>query len=167
MNIVLIGFSGSGKTTVSKALSKKLKMKCFEMDDLVVAKSKRKSVNEIFQKDGETHFRELEIQVAKELAKQDNCIISTGGGVVVNKIILDYFKEKGIVVHLRTSFSEARRRLENTNDRPLQREVRKARKIYNFRKALYRQYADAYVRTDNKTVEEVRDEIIDMTNDER
>jgi len=165
MNIVLIGFSGSGKTTVGKAVAKKLKVKWIEMDDLILTKSKRKSINEIFQKDGEIHFRELEIQIARELAKIDNSVISTGGGVVVNKIIIDYLKEKGAIIHLRTSFAEARRRIADTVDRPLQREVRKARKIYNFRKPLYRQYADAYVRTDNKTIEEVRDEVIEITRD--
>ncbi len=167
MNIVLIGFMGSGKTSVAKVLAKKLKMEHVEMDDYVLRKAKRKSVNEIFDKDGEIKFRELEIEVAKDLAKKDGCIISTGGGVIYNKVIIDHLKKNGCVVLLRTSFAEARRRLEGANDRPLFRNPREARKIYNFRKPLYRAYAENYVRTDGKSINEICDEIAEIFHEQK
>ena len=166
MNVVLIGFMGSGKTVVAEAVAKKLKLPHIEMDDLILKKAKRKTVNEIFDKDGEMKFRELEIEVAKDLVKKDNCVISTGGGIVFNKIITDYLRENGFIIHLRTSFAEAKRRLENAKDRPLFRDVRNARKLYNFRKPLYRGYSDAYVRTDGKTVNQVRDAVVELVREE-
>jgi shikimate kinase len=166
MNIVLIGFMGSGKTVVAEALSKRLKLKHIEMDELVLKKSGRKTINEIFDKDGEIRHRELEIEVASDLAKTDNSIISTGGGVVYNKIILDYLRINGYTIHLRTSFAEARRRLEKFHDRPLFRDIRLARKLYSFRKPLYREYSDAFVRTDGKTILQVRDAILDLIEEE-
>lgn len=165
MNIVLIGFMGSGKTRLAEILSKKLKMKFEEMNDMVVKKSKRKDINEIFDKDGETHFRELEIEVAKDLRKVENAVIATGGGVVSNKIVIDYLKENGYIVFLRVSFSEARKRLKEFHDRPNFRDPRHALQLYKFRKSLYRAYADDSVRTDNKTLEEIAEEIIDLFKD--
>ena len=165
-NIVLIGFMGSGKTRLAEILSKKLNMKFVEMNDMVLAKSKRKSINEIFDKDGETHFRELEIEIAKELRDVENAVIATGGGVIVNRIVLDYLSENGYVIYLRVGFNEAKRRLKDFNDRPNFRDPRYAKKLYNFRKALYRAYADDYVRTDKKTLEEVASEIVELVKDE-
>ncbi len=165
-NIVLIGFMGSGKTVLAEVLAKKLKMNFVEMNDLVVKKSGRKSVNEIFDKDGETHFRELEIDVARTLRKSENSVIAAGGGVIVNKIILDYLSENGYVIYLRVSFTEAQRRLKNFTDRPNFRDPRYARTLYNFRKNLYRAYADDYVRTDKKSLNEIRDEIIQLIKDQ-
>ncbi|HVZ67584.1 MAG TPA: shikimate kinase [Patescibacteria group bacterium] len=165
-NIVLIGFMGSGKTVLAEMLAKKLKMKFVEMNDLVLKKSGRKSINDIFDKDGETHFRELEIEVAKELRDVENAVIATGGGVIVNRIVLDYLSENGYVIYLRVGFNEAKRRLKDFNDRPNFRDPRYARKLYNFRKTLYRSYADDYVRTDKKTLDEVADEITQLIKDE-
>lgn len=166
MNIVIIGFMGSGKTVVSRTLGKKMKMDFLEMDDFIIKKSGRRTVNSIFDKDGERRFRELEVEVAKELSKRKNSVISTGGGIVLNKISLDYLRENGYVIHLRTSFAEANRRLKDFHDRPLFRNPREARKLYNFRKALYREYSDNYVRTDGKTIDEVSEDIIDLVHDQ-
>lgn len=165
-NIVLIGFMGSGKTVLAEMLAKKLNMKFVEMNDLVLKKSGRKSINEIFDKDGETHFRELEIEVARELRKVDNAVIAAGGGIIVNKLVVDYLQENGFVIYLRVSFHEAKRRLKDFHDRPNFRDPRYAMYLYNFRKALYRAYADDYVRTDKKTLDEVAEEIINLIKDQ-
>lgn len=161
MKIILIGFMGAGKTTVAQALSKKLKIKLIEMDDLILKKSKRKSINEIFTMDGERRFRELEIETAKKLINKDNVVISTGGGVVINKIILDYLKENGKVIFLKTSFFEILKRLKHASDRPLFKDKKLAKKLFNFRQKLYEEYADLIVKTDKKSVKEVTNEIIE------
>jgi len=155
MKIVLIGFMGSGKTTVAKLMSSKLNLKTIEMDDLVVKKSGRRSVSEIFFQNGETRFRELEIEVAKEIRNKDEVIVSTGGGAVMNKIIIDYLKEKGKIIFLKTSFKTIKKRLKNSHDRPLFKDRNKARELFDFRQKLYEEYADFIIKTDNKTLEEV------------
>lgn len=160
MKFILIGFMGAGKSTVAKLLAKKLNYSLIEMDEIVLKKSKRKSINEIFQKDGELYFRELEIAVAKDLKDKDKVVISTGGGVVINKIILDYLKKGGKTIYLKTSFSEILKRLKNCQGRPLFKDKKLAKKLFNFRKYLYQEYADLIVETDKKSVEEIIYEII-------
>ncbi len=160
INIVLIGFMGSGKTTVSKILAKKLNKEVIEMDDLILELSKRNSISEIFEKDSEIKFRELEIQVAKTVAAQKNVVISTGGGVVMNKIIIDYFSENGKIVYLETGFDIVEKRLKGEKDKPLFKNILKARKLFEFRKPLYDYFSEYMVNTNSKTPDEVADEII-------
>lgn len=163
MKIILIGFMGAGKTTVGKILAKKLKIDLIEMDELVLKKSKRKTINEIFTFDGERRFRELEIEVARQLRDVDQAIISTGGGVVINKIILDYLREKnGRVIFLKTSFPEIVKRLKNASDRPLFKDEDKAKKLFGFRKRLYEEYADYIIETDNKNPRLIVEEIVKL-----
>lgn len=166
-NIVLIGFMGSGKTTVSRIVGEKLNKEVIEMDDLILKLSKRKTISEIFEKDSEIRFRELEIQVAKLVASKKNVVISTGGGVVMNKIIIDYFSENGKIVYLETSFDTVEKRLKNEKDKPLFKNVLKARKLFEFRKPLYDYFSEYMVNTNEKTPEEVADEILVKLNEEK
>ena len=159
MKIILIGFMGSGKTTVANILAKKLNLEIIEMDDLIVEES-GKSIKRIFSEDGEARFRELETKTAKSLAEKDKCIVSTGGGVVMNKININYLKENGKIIFLRTSFSEITKRLKNDNDRPLFKDKEIAKKLFIFRQRLYEEYADLIVTTDGKSVEKIVYEII-------
>ena len=155
MKIVLIGFMGAGKTTVGKEIAKKIHLPFVEMDELVLKKSGRKTINDIFQNKGEPYFRELEIAVAKKLKDKNNMVVSTGGGVVMNKIIIDYLKTGGVVFYLNSSFQTAVKRLINFTDRPLFKNKKKAKKLYDFRQPLYKQYADYIINTNNKSVDEV------------
>lgn len=165
MNIILIGFMGSGKTTVAHLLAKMLKMDVVEMDEIIVKNSKRKSVNEIFEKDGEIRFRELEIEAAKSIKDLDNTVISTGGGVVMNKIILDYLRQNGVVVYLDTSFYEIQKRLEKTSDRPLFKNVLAARKLFEFRNPLYDFFSEYMVTTNDKEPQAVAAEVAKKVNE--
>ena len=151
---------GAGKSSVADVLSRKLNLDVIEMDDLVLKKTKRQNISEIFSKDGETRFRELEIQTAKDLRKKDNIVISTGGGVVMNKINTDYLKDNGKIIFLKTSFLEIGKRLKNNNDRPLFRNKKMAKKLFISRQKLYEEYADLIVNTDGKSVEKITYEII-------
>ncbi len=159
-NIVLIGFMGSGKTTASQILAKKLDKKSVEMDDLILKASKRKTISEIFKKDGEVRFRELEIEVAKKIGSKKDVIISTGGGVVMNKIIIDYLLQNGKIVYLETAFDVVEKRLKGEKDKPLFKNVLKARKLFEFRKPLYDYFSEYMVNTNTKTPEQVADEIV-------
>jgi len=164
MKIILIGFMGSGKTTIANNLGKKLNLPVVDTDDLIEEKSKMKTPD-IFDKYGETRYREFEIEVARDIRDIENHIIATGGGVILNKIIIDYLKSNGgIVVFLETTFEEIHKRIRAHNrPRPLFQHVDEARKLYDFRLPLYRSYADEIVITDGKSVETVTDLIIKNT----
>ena len=78
-SIALIGFMGTGKTVVGKALAEKLGREFVELDTLIEQKA-GKPISEIFQQDGEVAFRELEIEVTKEVSENKNQVIACGGG---------------------------------------------------------------------------------------
>lgn len=161
MKLILIGFMGSGKTLVAKLLAKKLKLKLIELDDLILKVSNRTSINQIFNKDEEIRFRQLEINQAKKLASLKNTVISTGGGVVMNKIILDYLKQNnGQVIFLQADFSVIQKRLKNDSNRPLFTDLKKAKKLFLFRQPLYEHYADLTIPTNNLSINQVANLII-------
>lgn len=160
-NIVLIGFMGSGKSTVAALVSKKLCVNCIETDKEVLARSHRKSIGEIFVKDGEMRFRELELEVSSHLGDRKDVIISTGGGMVINKLCIDYLKQNGVVIYLETSFEVIKKRLKGDNTRPLFSDLKKAKKLFQFRKHLYEEYADICITTDKLTEEEITNIILE------
>lgn len=160
MKIILIGFMASGKSAVGRMLAHLLEAPLVEMDERVVATSKRRDVKEIFTRDGEIAFRELEIQVAHSLRSVQNGIISTGGGVVMNKIIIDYLRANGAVVFLATAFQTVLQRIGQENTRPLFTDRESLKKLYDFRLPLYRAYADVIVETDGKPVAGIAEEVI-------
>jgi len=156
MNIVLIGFMGSGKSTVAKILSQLLKRTSLEMDELVYLKTGARNMHEVFEKGGELLLRETEIAIAKEYASKEHLIISAGGGVVLNKIILDCFKKTGgKVIFLKASFEQIAKRLEGDQSRPLFKHLTDAKKLYDFRMPLYSHYADEIIDVDFLSPEEI------------
>ena len=79
-NIILVGFMGTGKTTVAKILRKN-NFQLLDMDELIES-SENKSISRIFKEEGESYFRGLERTLVKKLAQKTNTIISTGGGII-------------------------------------------------------------------------------------
>ena len=98
-SIALVGFMGTGKTAVGKVLASKLGKVFIELDSLIEQKAGR-SIPEIFWQDGEIVFRELEIEVAKEVSEGKNQVIACGGGIVLNKISIDRLKKDSVIVYL-------------------------------------------------------------------
>ena len=169
MNIVLTGFMGAGKTTIAKLLAKKLKLKIVEMDALIIKKSKRKSIKDIFAKDGEIVFRELETEVAGTLENTDNTIISVGGGVVMSYLNMLYLKKNGVIIHLKTPFTAIVRCLEKDKSfRPLFQNKKEAKRLYELRQPIYEHYADITIKTspktNYKTVKEIIKHVKSMSN---
>lgn len=153
MNIILIGFMGSGKSTVAKSLSKLLDLSVLEMDDLVYQKTNTQSMKEVFLLGGENLLREMEFLIAKECASQKNLIISTGGGVVLNPVIIASFKEAGgKIIFLRAKFETVQKRLQRDNSRPLMKD---AKKLYDFRQSLYIHAADEIIDVDFLSPDEI------------
>ncbi len=153
MNIVLIGMPSSGKTTVGKLLSKKIGKVFVDTDDLI-AESEGKSIPEIFTNRGENAFRELESKIVCAIAKENNKIIATGGGAVLNKKNIDYLKGNGRVYFLNRPLNM----LVTTGDRPLSSNRTDLEKRYNERYELYNEYADVVIDASG-SVEEVAERI--------
>jgi len=101
-SLALIGFMGTGKTAVGKLLAQKLGKTFFETDVLIERKA-GKSIPEIFRQEGEIGFRELEIEVIKEIAGRKNAVIACGGGAVLNTINIDRLKRECVIVCLAAS----------------------------------------------------------------
>ncbi len=99
MNVVIIGFMGTGKSTVGRLLSQKLDYGFLDTDQMIAERENR-SIVEIFATEGEAYFRSLERKLASELAKKDNLVIATGGGFPLNRANLDILRAKSIIVAL-------------------------------------------------------------------
>ena len=162
MKIVLIGFMGSGKTAVAEQLGNKLDIDTIEMDAIVLERNKIKDMEELFKKGGEILLREWEIKLAKEWSKLENAIISTGGGVVLNKIILDYLrKPRGSVIFLDVPFKVIQKRVGvDKTARPLFTDVKAAFELFKHRLPLYKKYADIIIKAHAKEPQEIALEII-------
>ena len=162
-NVALIGFMGAGKTEVGKVLAKKLNKEFVELDSLIERKA-GKSITEIFQQDGEIAFRELEIEVTKEISKGKNLIIACGGGIVLNKINIDRLRNESRIVYLTASPRIILKRIVNDGEeRPLLKTPDKAMEIQEllrFRKPFYERAADIKVDTSKLDIDSVAEQII-------
>ncbi|MFN4234092.1 MAG: shikimate kinase [Bacteroidia bacterium] len=119
MKIFLVGFMGSGKSSVARVLAQKLNLSFFDTDHEIVA-STGKSINEIFEKDGESHFRELEKLTIQNLQNKDNCVIACGGGLPCHNNLMRELNNQGITVYLKLSSERLFDRLQkDSNKRPL------------------------------------------------
>lgn len=139
-NIVLIGMPSSGKSTISKILSKKLN-KIYIDSDKEIEKKENMKISEIFDLYGENHFRQIEKEVIKDISKNSNIIIATGGGVILNKENIERLKQNGIIIFLNRKLEY----LIPTNDRPLSSDINALKKRYDERIHLYLQYADIVI----------------------
>jgi len=161
MNIVLIGFMGSGKSTISQELGKRLGHAVIDMDDMIEQKAQMRTP-EIFEKFGENRFRELETEVAMEVGSMREIIVATGGGVIVNSINIEYLKQNGgKIIYLHTSFNEIKKRVKNhRRPRPLFTNPEKAHILYLSRLPIYKNVSDIVISTDNKEISIIVTEII-------
>ena len=150
-NIVLIGFMGAGKSTISDYLSTMFDMKLVEMD------------LDIFATYGEEYFRNLETELLKELQTGRNCIISCGGGVALRSENVVEMKKNGKGVLLTASPETIYERVKDSNDRPLLKENKSVEFIAQLmekRKEKYEDAADVVIRTDGKTILQICEELI-------
>lgn len=138
-NIILIGFMGSGKTTVGKVLSKKL-YKTFMDVDTVIEAEQGCSVSDIFKEHGEAYFRELEQKCIHELTQKTGQVIATGGGLPIYSSI----PEKSLIINIDADFDVILQRLtkKERDKRPLLQDEAKAKTLYEKRVDTYRQLAD-------------------------
>lgn len=146
-NIILVGMPGCGKTTVGKELAKHYGRKLVDTDALIVEKA-GKSIPEIFESEGEPGFRKIEAGVAKEVGKEKELIISTGGGVIVTPENHDALRQNGTVIFINRDIDVLPK-----DGRPLSLK-NDLHGMYKKRLPLYRKICHAEV-DGNGTVEEV------------
>ena len=166
-SIILIGFMGSGKSSVGHKLAEHRGRSFLDTDNLVEEKA-GKTIASIFAEDGEASFREIETAVIRELKNRagDNAVVATGGGVVLKKENREALRETGTVVWLNVSPREVLNRVEGS-DRPLlqKKDKEKAvRELIALRKDLYAVTAHYTVDTDGKTPGRVAEDIIKLLN---
>jgi len=162
MNIILIGFMGSGKTAVGQELARQLKLKYLDTD-ILIEKSGGKKISEIFAQKGEEHFRKLETEVVKALEDYDGFVVSTGGGIVLKEENVKMLKKAGPLVLLWAEPEAVIKRIGHQRHRPLlavDDPAAEAKKILGQRKPIYQKAADFTVDTSNLKIEEVVSEII-------
>ncbi|MCE9612128.1 MAG: shikimate kinase [Chthoniobacter sp.] len=117
-NIVLIGFMGSGKSSVGRRIAAQLGFQFVDTDALLVEREGRE-IAEIFASEGEDHFRDLESAMLEALATRTGCVISTGGGVILREKNRALLRQLGLVVWLTASEDTIFARVSRTNKRPL------------------------------------------------
>jgi shikimate kinase len=155
-NIVLIGFMGSGKSSVGRALAKEKEMYFVDTDALIESFEGRK-IRDIFADEGEIYFRKLEQKCFEWLSKNvSNAVISTGGGMPT---IIDSFASLGKTIYLKVDFETLLERLkaEEFDKRPLFADVEFAKKIFEIREPIYTAKADVIVDANNKFEEVLRE----------
>lgn len=110
--IVLCGFMGCGKTTVGKIIAKRTVLDFVDMDSYIEEKEGC-TVREIFDKHGESYFRDLEHQACIELADRKNCIISSGGGSMIYERNVKALEKNAVIVYLSVPLEDIKYRLRN------------------------------------------------------
>lgn len=170
MRIVLLGFMGSGKSTVGKLLAQSLSLEFIDLDAFIEQQAGKK-IKEIFEQDGETAFREKEKQALRLLLKKNNVVIAAGGGTPCFSDNMKRISSSAISVYLETDAEKLYGRLsdpENRKQRPLLKNAGK--KLLDFiRKSLgerekFYLHARMVVRTGEKSPEEIVKEIMSVLN---
>jgi len=163
VNIVLIGYRGTGKSSVGKLLSAILDMELVEMDRLIVRKAGL-SIPEIVKRSGWEVFRDIESEVAKEILQKDNCVIDSGGGVVLREENVECLKTNGLVFWLKAGKETIVARIKDSEERPsltgTKSFVEEVEEVLKAREPLYQAAADWMIETDKKSVEEITAELV-------
>jgi len=118
MNISLIGFMGTGKSTVGQKLADKLDYQFVDLDKEIVKEDGRE-IPAIFAEDGEEYFRDVETKVTEKIGSRDDQVIATGGGVVLREKNLANLEQNGILILLQATPTEIYERTKEDGNRPL------------------------------------------------
>ena len=145
-NIVLIGMSGCGKTTLGKALSIILNKKLIDID-IYIEETQGKSISEIFIQ-GEDHFREVESKAVLEVSQNSDSIISTGGGIIKKEENMLELKKNGVVIFIDRPVEMILKDIDASNRPLLKNNITNLYKMYELRYPLYKKYSDIIVVND-------------------
>ncbi len=165
MNIVLIGYRGTGKSVVAKILTSTLKMKSIGMDAEIVNKTGL-SIPEIVEKYGWDRFRDIETEVAVHASQLDDFIIDTGGGVIERPENIEALKKNSIIFWLKASVDVVVARIKSGTDRPAlvkgKTFTQEVAEVLERRISKYSSAAQYEIDTDKITPDQVADRIIEV-----
>lgn len=156
-NIVLIGMSGSGKTTIGKLLAKKLSMQFIDTDELIEREEGEK-IKDIFERCGEAYFRTLETECAKKMSQTSGIVVATGGGMILKEENMAFLKENSVTVYLKRSVESIKQTMDASNRPLLSSGLKRLYDMERERTPLYEGYADFIVLNEaepEKTVDEI------------
>lgn len=161
-NIVLIGFMGAGKTTISDYLNTLFAMDVIEMDQMIVEREGM-SISDIFEVYGEEYFRNLETNLLIEMQERNNVVISCGGGTPLRECNVKEMKKNGRVVLLTADPATILDRVKDSHDRPLienNKNVAFISELMEKRREKYEAASDIIIHTDGKTELEICEELV-------
>lgn len=161
-NILLIGFMGAGKSTVSACLGRMLAMETIEMDSYIEEKEGMK-ISKIFEVYGEEYFRNCESNTLIELRNKDHAVISCGGGVPLREKNVELMKKNGYVVWLTADPETILKRVRHSTERPLlngHMDVAYISNLMESRREKYHAAADLVINTSGKKVVEICEELL-------
>ncbi len=164
MNIVLIGYRGTGKSTVARILGQRLRRKVISTDEEIV-KEAGQSISQIIEQFGWDHFRGLETQACQKLTGQKNLIIDTGGGLILKEENVTILKADGKIFWLTAEVSTIASRISGDMQRPslsgTKSFVAEIEEILEIRRPHYQAAADVIIPTDNETAESIANQIVE------
>ena len=161
-NIVLIGFMGAGKSTISEFLKTAFAMDVIEMDQ-IIAEREGMSISDIFEVYGEQYFRDLETNLLIEMQSRTNVVISCGGGTPMRECNVVEMKKNGRVVLLTAKPETILDRVKDSHDRPLienNKTVPFIAELMEKRREKYEAAADIVIETDGKDELQICEELI-------
>jgi shikimate kinase len=160
-NIALIGFMGTGKSSVGQMIAAHLHFTFLDTDHVIEMRS-GKSITQLFSQEGEPAFRDWERRIVQELSQRKKTVISTGGGLPANQENLTSLKSHALIVCLWASPEKIWERVRSQSHRPLLNDpdpLAKIRSLLAAREPFYRQ-ADVLVNTEMRSVREVAQQVI-------
>jgi len=164
MNIILCGMMGVGKTSVGVEISRITGRRWYDTDVMITDRYGR--ISDIFEYYGEQYFRSLETSIVGELIKQDDLVVSTGGGLVLKPENAKMLKSSGKIVFLRATYETLLTRVRADETRPLLKNTGKTadtlKSLLDERTPIYEHTADHIVNTDGKSVREVAEEVLSL-----
>lgn len=162
-NVYFIGFMGTGKSTIGRAVAQKLNLDFIDTDALITEQSGM-PIPKIFEIYGEDYFRVLESKLIVDLARGSNRIISTGGGTPLYHGNMKNMRDNGLIIALETSTTILWSRLKGCEDRPILQKYNtfeKFDRLYRHRKSVYDK-ADIIIKTDGKSIDQLVTECIEQ-----
>ena len=161
VNLALIGFMGTGKTSVGRLVAEQLGFEFVDTDEMIQVRTGR-TISDIFNRDGEPAFREMERKMVLELSGRQQLVISTGGGLPTNPENMTKLKSHALVICLWSSPEKIWERVHHQSHRPLLHDPepqKKIRELLAMREPFYKQ-ADVLIITDTRNLREVAQQVV-------
>ena len=155
-NLYLVGFMGTGKTTIGRAVAFRLKYQLFDSDH-EIEREEQRTIPEIFATEGEAYFRKLERRFVEVGHPASQCVVACGGGLVVQPGMLNFLRTKGIVICLHASLETVLTRTSTNRNRPLldvEDPRERIRTLYAEREPIYKR-AGAVILTDQRPASDI------------